>query len=74
MYFSALCCVLSAVLLILSSSIVQGKEVPPGVYTYQETVELDERPWYQPLSYSLRQFLGSERESDDLLDDSRRHR
>jgi hypothetical protein len=30
---------------------------------YEETVELDERPWYQPLSYSLRDFLGSEGES-----------
>jgi hypothetical protein len=30
---------------------------------YEETVELDERPWYQPLSYSLRNFLDSEGES-----------
>jgi SAM-dependent methyltransferase len=30
---------------------------------YEETVELEERPWYQPLSYSLRNFLGSEAES-----------
>jgi hypothetical protein len=30
---------------------------------YEETVELDERPWFQPLSYSLRDFLGSEEES-----------
>jgi hypothetical protein len=30
---------------------------------YEETVDLDERPWYQPLSYSLRNFLGSEEES-----------
>jgi hypothetical protein len=30
---------------------------------YKETIELDERPWYQPLSYSLRDFLGSEGKS-----------
>ena len=30
---------------------------------YEETVELDERPWFQPLSYSLRNFLGSKEES-----------
>lgn len=140
MYISVLSCVLSGVVLILSSLNVHGKEVPPGVYTYretagkiitpfywkveekeqqrlvsvyekgksfinlcstdgatwqwqlkdsakkndinakrqgnelkisgirngetyQETVELDERPWFQPLSYSLRAFLDSEQES-----------
>jgi hypothetical protein len=31
--------------------------------TCEETVELDERPWYQPLSYSLRNFLSSDRKS-----------
>lgn len=30
---------------------------------YSETVKLDERPWYQALSYSLRTFLESENES-----------
>lgn len=30
---------------------------------YTQTVELDSRPWYQPLSYSLKDFLGSERQS-----------
>ncbi len=31
--------------------------------TYEETVELDDRPWYQPLSFSLRNFLGSKEKS-----------
>lgn len=31
--------------------------------TYEETVELDERPWYQPLSYSLGNFLRSDEKS-----------
>lgn len=30
---------------------------------YDEIIELDERPWYQPLSYSLRGFLHSDKES-----------
>jgi hypothetical protein len=139
-YFPALSCFLSAVLLIISFSTLQGKEISPGSYSYrettgevttyfswkleeheqqirvtvhekkksfvnfcsadgttwrwqfkdtnnnhyiiaerqgdelkiagvrsgevyEETVDLDERPWYQPLSYSLRNFLGSEEES-----------
>jgi hypothetical protein len=139
-YFLALSCFLSAALLIISPSTLQGKEIPAGTYSYretmgevttyfywqleeqeqqrivtvhekkksfvnlcsvdgatwrwqlkdtdnnhdiiaerqgdelkisgvrygevyEETVELDERPWFQPLSYSLRNFLGSEEES-----------
>ncbi len=139
-YISALSCFLSASLLIVSFSTLQGKEIPPDSYSYRETtgeittyfywkleaheqqrivtvhekeksfvnycsadgttwrwqfkdtdnnqdilaerqgdelkitgvrygevyentVELDERPWYQPLSYSLRNFLHSEEES-----------
>ena len=30
---------------------------------YEETLELDDRPWYQLLSFSLRDFLGSNLES-----------
>ncbi len=30
---------------------------------YAETVDIDDRPWYQPLSYSLRKFLGSKETS-----------
>lgn len=29
---------------------------------YDDTVEIDERPWYQPLSFSLGSFLNSEKE------------
>ena len=29
---------------------------------YQKSVEIDDRPWYQPLSFSLRSFLCSEEE------------
>ena len=28
--------------------------------SYNETVEIDERPWFQPISYSLRNFLSSQ--------------
>lgn len=29
---------------------------------YQKSVEIDDRPWYQPLSFSLRSFLSSDEE------------
>lgn len=31
--------------------------------TYNKTIKIDERPWYQPLSFSFRSFLSSQKDS-----------
>jgi hypothetical protein len=38
MFFLALSCFISAALLIISPSTLQGEEIPAGTYSYRETV------------------------------------